>query len=868
MKQSKMQKKASRANLTTKTATTAATATSVPSPAGFLDIRQRGSPGPATKVKLVVHGLEGVDSDTTHQLLAAHPTDLYAWAHTALGFDGAFELMCGGMLLRRDPLAPMPRPAPLGSTAPLYIELLRYHTESVPADDEDGAPDPAVLPAGALPAASAVPEAEQQFRFRIEDGAKQYEVVMGVKEGTLHTLIDMFETLDGDQLAMAVAGADSLDQAIETALAIQAAADDPTLSLGEFGAADDAASVATAESSSSNSRSATGSSVSQQDLDGFYLDGAKRSKKNKKNKTSASRSPFNPGLLIQPEVKRLMDLFPGFPVDALESCLAHHGGDLDLAADYLAVNPPRRPFGCDGACIDIGYPCLDHAAYVPDDVVSAISAKPPAASVAVAASSPPSPTRTPAPASAQPLRGTYGPPPFAPPPPGCAGECLDTRFPCTEHLALVADDVSFSSPGAGGPAYAELAQQQQQQPAISPRLELECTLAACYPHIPAARIRAVLEANGGDPNAAVTALENETAGPGSRAGSADSLAASPPDWVPAAAPSVASTRKQRAASVPLHKAGGGSSGSLRRTASGTTSPVGDDDDDEEEPEIAVFPPPKMHANPFAPLKSAAPDGDEFKPVTGKSNGKQSGNGARSRKTTWSSIKIPSRDHRSPAAINALTTTLSPLPQLDRATAASSTPRGGSVDELAPGAAMSSLRSKSDRELEAELERLHAQRGDRFGEAHFASKAGRFTTGKGMRLGGQVAMYRAEEGHALTTRIYDIEDEIARRMVRSRQAQMPADRAKYSIDLHLLTVRQAEAVVKEDVERWWHEETRYGNHLERGSGIHPLTIVVGIGLHSKGASKLGPAMVTLLREMGYRFIDESKSRGQLIVTGVV
>jgi hypothetical protein len=221
-----------------------------------------------------------------------------------------------------------------------------------------------------------------------------------------------------------------------------------------------------------------------------------------------------------------------------------------------------------------------------------------------------------------------------------------------------------------------------------------------------------------------------------------------------------------------------------------------------------------------------------------------------------------RNYRSEAAIKADTITLHPLPHHRK--------KSKMIDVQVESSSMSANQSM----IRKDLDLLYAERATRFSQARKALKNGRIGNPR-CKLGGQVAMTLAEEGHKLTDRIRELEKEQALSLIRERQSNAKPSPARnvgthwfdescpYHIDLHGLSVRQARMVTMDILSDWYAKETR-----EQPRPTQPLCLVVGLGRHSAGIQRLGPAIQGVLRQEGYRFVDDSRTYGRFIVMDIL
>ncbi|KAL7753224.1 hypothetical protein RI367_000999 [Sorochytrium milnesiophthora] len=155
--------------------------------------------------------------------------------------------------------------------------------------------------------------------------------------------------------------------------------------------------------------------------------------------------------------------------------------------------------------------------------------------------------------------------------------------------------------------------------------------------------------------------------------------------------------------------------------------------------------------------------------------------------------------------------------------------------------------------------LHEQRAFYYNEARSAihnMQSSRYGNGK-FRLGGEVAMVRAEQARAITPQIHGRMKDEARQIVSARQRER---RDENSLDLHGIHIREARELVEEMVNEWYIRTTRANPKPSK-----PFRIVVGRGSHSEhGQSRLYPAVMGVLRQGNWRVQDEASNLGQILV----
>ncbi|KNE63565.1 hypothetical protein AMAG_08673 [Allomyces macrogynus ATCC 38327] len=685
----------------------------------------------ATKTRVLLVARDRDGTPVEHQLLATSPADVFTWVCAQLHLDShAFALLCDGMLLAADTASSaLPRPAT--ASMPLRIDLLRYH-EPTAGDD-----------------ASSDHEAD----FDVEDqdnlDPAAGDINDDVHAAVLLTLVEMFPDLPARALAdVARVCGTQMDDAVDMAMALLAVDDDDAASASPS-ATSSSSSLATNSSSSSPPASAPAD-------DAWHAATAARHKTRRRKKPPLAPPASSPALTR--EVASLLDLFPHVPASTLAAHLARHANDVQAAAESLLVNPPppAQP-ACDGACIDAGFPCLDHGSLLPG---------PPSSAAIARAAPPPLPAPTPR----------------------------------------------------------------------DPRLD---ALRDLFPDRNAAELRAALRAAGGDSARAAAALMGDPVA----AGTDDAPGDNRPSWARAAGGDDEFGGNQRTPKT------------VRAARPATAS-------------VNAF---EALASPKDARRVANEHG--FTRVTAKKN-----KGKNAVVPGTRAVTRREREYRSEAAIKAETTVLDPLPVRRRAVSDGSPAAAG----LGPAPQRASV-SSAAAAMEAKLGALYAARADRFAAAARAVKS----KAKFGRVGGEVATVLADHGHELTAAIRAVERDQALAIVQARQETTRAARdaqrqhvaamandggntlrwASYvpqsvgdiHADLHGLTVFQARAAVPLLVHEWYERETRTHPRPQR-----PLFLVVGLGKHSSGQHKLGPAVLALVRRLGFRFVDETQQFGRIVV----
>ncbi|KAF9979307.1 hypothetical protein BGZ73_000001 [Actinomortierella ambigua] len=139
----------------------------------------------------------------------------------------------------------------------------------------------------------------------------------------------------------------------------------------------------------------------------------------------------------------------------------------------------------------------------------------------------------------------------------------------------------------------------------------------------------------------------------------------------------------------------------------------------------------------------------------------------------------------------------------------------------------------------------------------AAKAYQHAKGKGVGMGG-IAAYYADEGKKL--------DAMGKRWhMRAARAVVQQHRLENNdvnlVDLHGLTISEAQTVVREAVTEWFARSTMQANRI----AARPLRIVTGVGSHSKDRiARLYPSILSMLQKDGWRVETES---GVILVKGV-
>ncbi|KAI1316248.1 hypothetical protein EDD11_010295 [Mortierella claussenii] len=139
----------------------------------------------------------------------------------------------------------------------------------------------------------------------------------------------------------------------------------------------------------------------------------------------------------------------------------------------------------------------------------------------------------------------------------------------------------------------------------------------------------------------------------------------------------------------------------------------------------------------------------------------------------------------------------------------------------------------------------------------AAKAYQHSKGKGVGMGG-IAAYYADEGKKLDVQGKQWHMRAARAVVQQHRL---ANNDPNLVDLHGLTIAEAQTVVKEAVTQWFARATMQASRVV----AKPLKIICGVGSHSKDRiARLYPAILSLLMKDGWRCEAEN---GVILVKGV-
>ncbi|KAG0215133.1 hypothetical protein BGX28_000838 [Mortierella sp. GBA30] len=139
----------------------------------------------------------------------------------------------------------------------------------------------------------------------------------------------------------------------------------------------------------------------------------------------------------------------------------------------------------------------------------------------------------------------------------------------------------------------------------------------------------------------------------------------------------------------------------------------------------------------------------------------------------------------------------------------------------------------------------------------AARAYKEAKNKGAGMGG-IAAYYADEGKKLDAQGKQWHMRAARAVVQQHRIE---NNDPNLVDLHGLTITEAQTVVKEAVTQWFSRATMQANRI----AAKPLRIVCGVGSHSKDrVARLYPTILSLLMKDGWRCEAEN---GVIVVKGV-
>ncbi|KAG0239219.1 hypothetical protein BGW41_007835 [Actinomortierella wolfii] len=139
----------------------------------------------------------------------------------------------------------------------------------------------------------------------------------------------------------------------------------------------------------------------------------------------------------------------------------------------------------------------------------------------------------------------------------------------------------------------------------------------------------------------------------------------------------------------------------------------------------------------------------------------------------------------------------------------------------------------------------------------AAKAYQQSKGKGVGAGG-IAAYYADEGKKFDAMGKKWHMRAARAVVQQHRLE---NNDPNLVDLHGLTISEAQTVVREAVTEWFARSTMQANRI----AARPLRIVTGVGSHSKDRiARLYPSILSMLQKDGWRIETEN---GVILVKGV-
>ncbi|KAF9425787.1 hypothetical protein BGZ94_007221 [Podila epigama] len=139
----------------------------------------------------------------------------------------------------------------------------------------------------------------------------------------------------------------------------------------------------------------------------------------------------------------------------------------------------------------------------------------------------------------------------------------------------------------------------------------------------------------------------------------------------------------------------------------------------------------------------------------------------------------------------------------------------------------------------------------------AARAYKEAKNKGVGMGG-IAAYYADEGKKLDAQGKQWHMRAARAVVQQHRLE---NNDPNLVDLHGLTIAEAQTVVKEAVTQWFSRATMQAHRI----AAKPLKIICGVGSHSKDRiARLYPTILNLLQKDGWRVEAEN---GVILVKGV-
>lgn len=143
---------------------------------------------------------------------------------------------------------------------------------------------------------------------------------------------------------------------------------------------------------------------------------------------------------------------------------------------------------------------------------------------------------------------------------------------------------------------------------------------------------------------------------------------------------------------------------------------------------------------------------------------------------------------------------------------------------------------------------------------FRKAAAAYRQAKNKGPEGGIAFYYSDTARQIDSRAKDWNMRAARASVRRHRLRQNDE---YLLDLHGLTVAEAQVLIREGVTQWWSRSQMQSTHRQ----FKPLKIITGVGNHSQyGESKLLPATTKLLKREGWLF--DMPNPGCIYVKGVI
>jgi hypothetical protein len=194
-------------------------------------------------------------------------------------------------------------------------------------------------------------------------------------------------------------------------------------------------------------------------------------------------------------------------------------------------------------------------------------------------------------------------------------------------------------------------------------------------------------------------------------------------------------------------------------------------------------------------------------------------------------------------------------------------RGALPHDATPGSLYTSVGS-SELTIEECLRRAQAEREKRESSVRLAGQHFKVSGPRSKSTNGSIAgtyAIRARES-ADAARVWELK--AARMIVMTRLKQ-----TGHTIDLHNLTLMEAQVVVLEAAEWWWEKEKAKFQGFTDGANRkmksfvpgRALTVITGVGRHSAGQQGvLGPAVANTLEANGWRVERGERTRGYITV----